>query len=75
MKTPMQYKYLIALISLLLSTSQVIAAEQETDAPDNELLDYLGQWQQVDGEWIDPMQLQEISMLEQDSRNGEQNEK
>jgi len=47
---------------------------QETELPSDELLDFLGQWEQVDGEWLDPTQLQEISMLEQDSFKGESNE-
>jgi len=70
----MPCKKLILLLCLLSATSQVMSAEQQTEFPDDELLDYLGRWEQVDGEWIDPMQLQEISMIEQDSSKGERNE-
>jgi hypothetical protein len=61
-------------LCLLLINGQAMSAELKTELPDDDLLDYLGQWQQVDGEWVDPMQLQEISMIEQDSSKGERNE-
>lgn len=71
----MQFNKLALLLYCLLASTQAMASEQTTELPDDEMLDYLGQWQQVDGEWIDPMQLQEISMIEQDSSKGERDEK
>ena len=46
-------------------------ADQQTEQPSEELLDFLGQWEKVDDEWIDPTQLQEISMLEEKDLKGE----
>jgi len=71
----MPCKKQVLLLCLLLTCGQAMSAEQETEFPDDELLDYLGRWEQVDGDWIDPMQLQEISMIEQDSSKGDRNEK
>ncbi len=61
-------------LCLLATTLPAQAEPQASDLPSDELLDFLGQWEQVDGEWIDPTQLQEISMLEKDSFKGESNE-
>ena len=69
----MQYKRLMLSICLLMSFTQA-PAETTVELPSDELLDFLGQWQQVDGEWMDPTELQDISMLEQDSLKGEKNE-
>ena len=71
----MQCNKLALLLYCLLASTQAVASEQTTELPNDEMLDYLGQWQQVDGEWVDPMQLQEISMIEQDSSKGERDEK
>ena len=65
------------LIALCLLTSALPAQAEQTNAgelPSDELLDFLGQWEQVDGQWIDPTELQELSMLEQDSIKGERHE-
>lgn len=71
----MQCNKLALLLYCLLASTYTVASEQANELPDDEMLDYLGQWQQVDGEWVDPMQLQEISMIEQDSSKGERDEK
>ena len=65
---------LIALCLLIAALPVRAEQAQVTELPSDELLDFLGQWEQVDGEWLDPTQLQEISMLEQDSFKGESNE-
>ena len=71
----MQSSISVIALCLLVAALPVHAEQaQETELPSDELLDFLGQWEQVDGEWLDPTQLQEISMLEQDSFKGESNE-
>jgi len=59
----------------LLLTGNHLQAEQKTGVPSDELLDFLGEWERIDGEWMDPTQVQDISMLEDDRLNGETNEK
>ena len=69
----MRYKHALLLI-LQISIANAHAGES-VEQPSDELLDFLGQWQQVDGDWIDPTELQDISMLEQKHTKGEDNEK
>lgn len=69
----MLYKHALLLI-IQMSITNVHAGES-IELPSDELLDFLGQWQQVDGEWIDPTEIQDISMLEEEQLKGEDNEK
>ena len=67
------------LLASLLSLSCISAYAETQYDPSNEeaseeLLEFLGQWENVDGEWIDPTQLQEISMLDQQSMKGDTND-
>ena len=72
----MQARVTLITLCLLAACAPVYAEQaQETGMPSDELLDFLGQWEQVDGEWIDPTQFQEMSMLELDRIKGEANEK
>ena len=41
----------------LLPLSPEAMAEAEADAPDLALLEFLGGWEDPDGEWIDPLQI------------------
>ncbi len=41
----------------LLSLSPGVMAEEDTQAPDLALLEFLGSWEDADGEWIDPLQM------------------
>ncbi len=43
----------LTLLLLICSNAPVVADEQ---APDLELLEYLGQWEREDGSWSDPME-------------------
>lgn len=61
-------------LALLLAGNQ-LQAEQKTETPSDEMLDFLGEWERIDGEWMDPAQVEDISMLERDKLNGETNEK
>lgn len=69
----MPYKTLMLSIILQMAMSQA-QADQARELPSDELLDFLGQWQKVDGEWMDPTELQDISMLQQDRLKGEKHE-
>lgn len=70
----MQANTALLALALMLASTQG-QAEQETDLPSDELLDFLSEWQRIDDQWMDPAQLQDISMLEQNKLNGETNEK
>lgn len=61
----------LLLTTILLLICSPAFSEQQEEIPSEELLDFLGQWEQVDDEWIDPTQLQEISMLDKKSIKGE----
>lgn len=52
---------LFGLINSLLSYS---AASVADEAPSVEFLEFLGQWETPDGEWIDPMALKELDAAE-----------
>ena len=63
-------------LTLFLASHSVQAEQKKTEAPpSDELLDFLGEWERIDGEWMDPNQMQDISMLERKKLNGETNEK
>ncbi len=64
----------LLILALLLAGNQ-LQAEQKTETPSGEMLDFLGEWERIDGEWMDPAQVEDISMLERDKLNGETNEK
>ena len=69
----MPYRRLLLSFAMLLAFTSV-KAESPGESPSDDLLDFLGQWQQVDGEWMDPTELQDISMLQQDRLKGEKHE-
>ena len=50
-------------------------AEDKNVVPSDELLEFLGQWERVDGQWVDPTEVQELTMLEGKQLNGEEDEK
>ena len=74
----MQANTYLLLASLLSLPSMSVHAETQNNTSDEEaseeLLEFLGQWEKVDGEWIDPTQLQEISMLDRQSMKGDTND-
>lgn len=52
----------IALIIILLSIAMdAKAANSDDDHPSMELLEFLGEWQTKDGEWVDPMRFLNVS--------------
>ncbi len=53
--TRMRVNYLL-FVTALLSSSGVVAGE--VDVPPLELLEYLGEWEDRNGRWLDPQMLQ-----------------
>lgn len=48
-------------IVVLLTTQVVTAAPREAEpAPDPEFLEFLGSWQTHDGQWVDPLQVEDL---------------
>jgi hypothetical protein len=57
---------------LLLTSASLYAQERETEqivideeAPTTELLEFLGEWETSDGEWIDPIEVELVMQSEQ----------
>ncbi len=48
---------LLGVLGLLSLLPGVMAAEEDTQAPNLALLEFLGSWEDADGEWIDPLQM------------------
>ena len=42
-------------------------ADEDTDAPSMELLEFLGSWETDDGEWVDPALLDDTLLPDQES--------
>jgi hypothetical protein len=60
---------LLAALCLTLSSAAVTAEEQKQEKVSLEFLEYLGTWEEKDGEWMDPVQLEEIEEPRKDRRN------
>jgi len=54
----------------LLSLSPGVMAEEDSQAPDLALLEFLGSWEDTDGEWIDPLQMLDALEAEQEGKEG-----
>lgn len=50
----------IALFIVLLSFAFESKAADEQDTPSMELLEFLGEWQTKDGDWVDPMRFLDV---------------
>lgn len=44
-------------------------AGKEEELPSMELLEFLGEWETEDGEWIDPEELDEIALTGQEQKD------
>jgi len=51
----------IALIIILLGIAMDAKADDDDNQPSMELLEFLGEWQTKDGEWVDPMRFLNVS--------------
>lgn len=56
----MSYRASVSLIFILYSMSSLFAEEQKNNEamPSIEFLEFLGEWETEDGEWIDPIELE-----------------
>jgi len=58
---------------VLLATIVIAAPPQEESQPDMDFLEFLGSWQTRDGQWVDPMQVEDLPPgeleVERDSRD------
>jgi len=48
-------------------------SSEETEIPSLELLEFLGDWETDDGEWIDPEELEHIALTDQEQEENEDN--
>ena len=47
------------------------AGSEESEIPSLELLEFLGDWETDDGEWIDPEELEQIALSDQEQEKHE----
>ncbi len=59
--TQIQLALIPAALFLLLLTIALDAKAASDDKPSMELLEFLGEWQTKDGEWVDPMRFLTVS--------------
>ena len=69
--TQVQVKPLLLAVALLGLNS---ALAEETEVPPLELLEYLGEWEDHDGQWIDPQLLQLAMPRSEEQVNEEQSD-
>jgi len=64
------------LLLLMILHSPVLQAEtqQDDDAPSLELLEFLGEWETGDGEWLDPEDLEDEDFAKLISLTNEEDE-
>jgi hypothetical protein len=46
-----------------------VAKTDDDDLPSLEMLEFLGEWETEEGEWIDPMELDQMDLLPQEQNN------
>ena len=55
----MHYRVSMSVMMMLLSFSSLHAEESSTtESPSIDFLEFLGEWETEDGEWIDPVELE-----------------
>jgi hypothetical protein len=74
---PFQQFATIVLLNAWLVATAAAANEDTVEAPSMELLEFLGEFQTEDGEWIDPLDLLDMEQNEQPNEqpNEQQREK
>lgn len=73
----MRGRYMVCglLLIAMAGGAQAAAPEkgrQEETAPSLELLEFLGEWETDDGVWIDPSELEQMVLPEEEGVHGEQ---
>ena len=63
----------LCLFGLLMLAQQVVASEEQTQLPEMELLEFLGNAELIDGEWRDPLDMLELQQAEM--QDGQQEER
>lgn len=58
-----RYKAPIALLAMLIS-SDVILAQESGEVPEDDFLEFLGEWESTDGSWVDPLEFAEYEIAE-----------
>ncbi len=51
------------------------APQEDAEMPSLELLEFLGDWETDDGEWIDPEELEQIAVTDPEQEQEHENEK
>ena len=59
--TQIQLALIPVAVFLLLVTIALDARAESDEKPSMELLEFLGEWQTKDGEWVDPMRFMNVS--------------
>lgn len=54
---------------------QVREESENTEMPSLEFLEFLGDWETDDGEWIDPEELEQIALTDQEQENEDEKQK
>lgn len=74
MKKIMPGRYLFAVMLFVLSVCGAAGQtlENDQDLPSLELLEFLGEWETENGEWIDPVEMDQINLPEQEKKDSEQ---
>ena len=61
-------------IMFMLNTNAIASEPTAQELPSVELLEFLGDWETANGEWIDPTELEQMSLPEQEPAEGERDE-
>ena len=56
----------VATIIFFLLINPVLASEEEENLPSMEFLEFLADWSDDDGEWLDPVDLEKMNLPEQE---------
>lgn len=52
-----------------------VAPQEDVEMPSLELLEFLGDWETEDGEWIDPEELEQIAITDQEQEYEDEKQK
>ena len=58
-----------------LEPGQIDASQENIETPSLEFLEFLGDWATDDGEWIDPEELEQMVIADQDQKNEDAEQK
>jgi hypothetical protein len=58
-----------------LEPGQIGASQENIETPSLEFLEFLGDWETDDGEWIDPEELEQMVITDQDQQNEDAEQK